>query len=152
MTLICSIPKPIDLLGHVELNIQVRTGEESIPIRPVLPFGRTRDVRGKGREISIILPTRPVSHSPILLYVHAVLDECFWQGTSHVAYDPMEDYAYFTTTSSSSRKQQEGANAKAERLESEVQRLKEQLGKARSINDAMWESLVQSKAGKAKPE
>ena len=33
--------------------------------------------------------------------------------------------------------------AKVSELESEVSRLKEQLGKAKGINDAMWEKFVQ---------
>jgi pre-rRNA-processing protein IPI3 len=37
-----------------------------------------------------------------------------------------------------------------DRLESEVRNLREQLGKAKSINDAMWETMLQNAVAETK--
>jgi len=127
VTYIRSIPKPVDLVGHVELSLQGQ--EDAIPpVRPVMPFGRTRDLKGKGREVSLLLPLRP--------------------SACQITYDPLEDYAYFS--SPSVNQSSEGAEVKIDRLESEVRKLREQLGKAKSINDAMWESMLQNAVAETK--
>lgn len=61
VTFLSTLSKPVDLVGHVQLSVNGRPHEESIPVRPVLPFARARDTKGKGREVSMVLPNRPVS-------------------------------------------------------------------------------------------
>ena len=55
----------------------------------------------------------------------------------------LEDYAFFVHGRDT---ESEGApsskNARVEELEVEVAKLKEQLGKAKAINDTMWQSVV----------
>ena len=55
----------------------------------------------------------------------------------------LEDYAFFVHGRNG---ESEGApastNARVEELEVEVAKLKEQLGKAKAINDTMWQSVV----------
>lgn len=54
----------------------------------------------------------------------------------------MKDYAFFvqpTTTESSGV----SLRSRVTELENEVGRLREQLGKAKGVNDVMWETVVQ---------
>lgn len=55
----------------------------------------------------------------------------------------LEDYAFFVYGRNA---QLEGAppstNVKVQELEEEITKLKEQLGKAKAINDTMWQSVV----------
>jgi pre-rRNA-processing protein IPI3 len=46
----------------------------------------------------------------------------------------------------------EDPEARANRLEVEVAKLKDMLDKAKSINDAMWENLVQQTAAQARSQ
>jgi pre-rRNA-processing protein IPI3 len=65
VTFLNTLSKPVDLVGHVQLSVNGRPHEESIPVRPVLPFARARDTKGKGREVSMVLPNRPVSRKDV---------------------------------------------------------------------------------------
>lgn len=56
----------------------------------------------------------------------------------------LEDYAFFVYgRSAGSEGGPPSTNARVQELEVEVTKLKEQLGKAKSINDTMWQSIVQ---------
>jgi hypothetical protein len=52
--------KPIDLVGHVSLNLRVNGTtdmKDIIPVRPILPFQRTRDAKLRDtHEVTIMLP------------------------------------------------------------------------------------------------
>lgn len=48
VTFLRSILKPIDLVGHVSLSLHVNgatDAKDAIPVRPVLPFQRTKDAK-----------------------------------------------------------------------------------------------------------
>lgn len=56
-----AFPKPPDLVGNIQLAvISGANKEETIPIRPIQPFARTREPKGKLREVSMFLPRRAV--------------------------------------------------------------------------------------------
>ncbi|CAG7851713.1 SubName: Full=Related to WD-repeat protein crb3 {ECO:0000313/EMBL:CCA68749.1} [Serendipita indica DSM 11827] len=76
VTFLTTVPKPIDLIGHVQLYMDHQNQGESMSVRPVMPFGRVREVKGAGREVSLILPPRP--------------------NLFDVSYDPAQDAAYFS--------------------------------------------------------
>jgi len=54
--------KPIDLVGHVNLRMNVSAASdarESIPVKPVVPFQRMRDAKTHDlHEVSLLLPTQ----------------------------------------------------------------------------------------------
>ena len=68
ITFLRSILKPIDLVGHISLNLHVNGATDAkdvIPVRPVLPFQRTKDAKLRNtHEVTVMLPAaRSVSDS-----------------------------------------------------------------------------------------
>lgn len=152
VTFLCALAKPPDLIGNAQLSLNGNQGEEATPVRPVMPFGRARDVKGKGREVSIVLPYQPVRISRFK--AKPILITGIVQNNRRIVYNPMEDYTVLSSQrnmSTTDRDQkQHNSEARIEQLASEVEDLKRQLDKARSINDAMWENLVQATLVKSK--
>jgi pre-rRNA-processing protein IPI3 len=70
----------------------------------------------------------------------------FFQSTPANAYDREEmlrDHAFFTKpTAVDSGAGAVASTARVQELEDEVARLREQLSKAKGVNDAMWETVV----------
>ena len=61
-----AFPKPPDLVGHIQLAaLSGASKEEAIPVRPIQPFARTRDPKGKLREVPVFLPRKSVG-SPVV--------------------------------------------------------------------------------------
>jgi len=60
ITFLRSILKPIDLVGHVSLNLHVNGATDAkdvIPVRPILPFQRIKDAKLRdAHEVTIVLP------------------------------------------------------------------------------------------------
>lgn len=54
----------------------------------------------------------------------------------------LRDQAYFLNPNTPSEGGAAGGDAKAQQLEEEVQRLRAELGKAKAMNDDMWERVV----------
>ena len=83
ITFLRSILKPVDLVGHVSLNLHVSgvtDAKDVIPVRPVLPFQRIKDVKLRDtHEVTIMLAAvrnvsearSSVSRSHRILYVAA---------------------------------------------------------------------------------
>lgn len=62
-----AFPKPPDLVGHIQLAVlSGASKEEAIPVRPIQPFARIRELKGKPREVSMFLPRKSV-RSPVVL-------------------------------------------------------------------------------------
>ncbi|KAF4610801.1 hypothetical protein D9613_006895 [Agrocybe pediades] len=126
--------KPVDLVGHTSLEYRSGGASETrdvIPVKPILPFQRMKDAKTRdNREISTILRRS---------------DDFFLDEDS--AYTPEEfgrDYAYFVQPHAEKTSDADPASLKAKitDLEAEVQSLREQLGKAKGVNDAMWDTVV----------
>ena len=67
ITFLRSILKPIDLVGHVSLNLHVNGATDAkdvLPARPILPFQRIKDAKLRdAHEVTIMLPgVRSVSN------------------------------------------------------------------------------------------
>ena len=61
-----AFPKPPDLVGHIQLAVlSGASKEEAIPVRPIQPFARTREPKGKLREVPVFLPRQSVGSSVI---------------------------------------------------------------------------------------
>ncbi|KAG1876566.1 WD40-repeat-containing domain protein [Suillus subalutaceus] len=124
--------KPPDLVGHISLSLGLGSSADAkdiIPMRPVVPFHRIKDSKlREAHEVTMMLP---------------VQDET--PGGIPSAYDYPEadfqrDYAFFVQPNAISTS--EASSARVASLEAEVENLREQLWKAKGINDVMWETAV----------
>lgn len=138
--------KPVDLIGHVSLSLNVGNtldAKDFMPVRPVMPFQRMKDAKIRDvHEVTMMLPVQDmVRVSVVLTQVVAdrLLQTSFSQDYSED--ELLKDYAFFvqpTTTDSSGI----SLRSRVTELENEVGRLREQLGKAKGVNDVMWETVV----------
>ncbi|KAF9531734.1 WD40 repeat-like protein [Crepidotus variabilis] len=134
--------KPPDLIGHISLEIQIGSDtKDVIPVKPIVPFQRTRDVKSReAHEIAVMLPYyKKISKRDTLDYG---LDEMLRDHSFFI--QPLED-----TLNGSGHVDPLSLKLRVSELESEVERLKEQLGKAKGVNDAMWDTVVQKLVGQA---
>ena len=150
ITHLATMLRPPDLVGHVSLSLGVGGGDakEGIPVRPVAPFQRIRD--GKAREaheVSLLLPQIEVCLGGVY---DASREVDFGLQTSTTAFfgysreDLIKDHTYFVKPSGAGPEANGmSLQTRVTELESEVARLREQLGKAKGINDVMWETVVQ---------
>lgn len=148
ITFLRSILKPIDLVGHVSLNLHINGATDAkdiIPIRPILPFQRIKAAELRDtHEVTIMLPAvRNVSDLGSSmsrgLMVHCMQPH----DLEYSEQELLEDYAYFVHgRNADSEGAPASTNTRVEELEVEVAKLKEQLGKAKAINDTMWQSVV----------
>ncbi|KAK7445391.1 Pre-rRNA-processing protein ipi3 [Stygiomarasmius scandens] len=133
--------KPIDLVGHVNLRMNVGAASdarESIPVKPVVPFQRMRDAKTRDlHEVSLLLPTQ-----------NEVNEEPEWYSKDSF----LRDHAYFCQPLSSTERGNDTSTLqmRISDLEAEVGQLREQLGQAKGINNAMWETVVQKVVGQGK--
>jgi len=148
ITFLRSILKPIDLVGHVSLNLHVNGATDAkdvIPVRPILPFQRIKDAKLRDtHEVTIMLPAvRSVSNLDSSMSRDLIVFCVQPHDLEYSEQELLEDYAFFVHGRSG---ESEGApastNARVEELEVEVAKLKEQLGKAKAINDTMWQGVV----------
>ncbi|KDQ26996.1 hypothetical protein PLEOSDRAFT_1077773 [Pleurotus ostreatus PC15] len=116
--------KPLDLIGAASIN-DIR---DVVPVKPVSPFQRTRDAKARNaHEASILLPTHDLTpQSGPLEYTHEEL---------------LRDHAFFVQPTTPSSVPGVPVQKVAD-LEAEIKLLKEQLGKAKHINDTMWDTVV----------
>ncbi|TBU49181.1 WD40 repeat-like protein [Dichomitus squalens] len=133
ITYLATMLRPPDLIGHVSLSLTASgagDAKESIPARPVAPFQRIRDAKTReAHEVSLFLPQVQATTSTSFGYPRQEL---------------IKDHAYFVKPSAVGPEATGvSLQTRVTELEGEVARLKEQLGKARGINDVMWETVVQ---------
>jgi pre-rRNA-processing protein IPI3 len=148
ITFLRSILKPIDLVGHVSLNLHVNGATDAkdvIPVRPILPFQRTRDAKLRDtHEVAIMLPTvRSVSSVGSSMSRDLIMFCSQSYGLEYSEQELLEDYTFFVHgQNAESAGAAPSTSARVEELEGEVAKLREQLGKAKAINDTMWQSVV----------
>ncbi|EIN06106.1 WD40 repeat-like protein [Punctularia strigosozonata HHB-11173 SS5] len=138
ITHIQTMLRPADLIGHVSLDIDPKAsqGAEIVP-RVVAPFQRTKDAKARERhEVSMILPPS--------------MNE--WCSSEEL----LRDQAFFLQPQSQD-KSLTGAvgasdSARVTELEEEVRRLKGDLGKAKALNDEMWDKVVKKVVKQAKEQ
>ncbi|EPQ56441.1 WD40 repeat-like protein [Gloeophyllum trabeum ATCC 11539] len=143
ITHLSTMIRPPDLVGHVNIQLGLSSGVgvsgaagqgEVISLRSVVPFDRTRDPRKReAREVGIILPVQ--GDVPYIDPAEYPEDELF------------RDHAYFTQQMVPAASGANGVGAvslqsRVAELETEVQKLRDQLGKAKNVNDVMWETVV----------
>ncbi|KAF8909331.1 WD40-repeat-containing domain protein [Gymnopilus junonius] len=137
--------KPPDLIGHTDLEF--RAGSTSdvkdfIPLKPVTPFQRMRDLKARdAHEISALLPIRKIAS--------AYVDEA----SAYSEAELLRDHSFFVQAQASPQNGHiDPASLKSQvtALESEVENLRKQLSKAKGINDAMWDTMVNKLVGQEK--
>lgn len=69
ITYLASLLKPVDLIGHVSLNIgSTRGGIDTIPVKPVSSFQRMSDAKYRdSHEVSVLLPVHDTVGSPCVV-------------------------------------------------------------------------------------
>ncbi|KAG5647909.1 hypothetical protein DXG03_007833 [Asterophora parasitica] len=141
VTHLATMLKPLDLIGHVNLTLTAgSTGDakDVIPVKPVSPFQRMRDPKTReAHDVSVLLPAQRTTYSDDLYADDELL----------------RDHAFFVQPSSAtaaSGTDKLTLKSKIDDLEAEVTRLREQLGKAKSVNDVMWDTVVQRTLGQDK--
>ncbi|KAJ3475698.1 hypothetical protein NLI96_g11667 [Meripilus lineatus] len=133
ITYISTMLKPPDLVGHISLNLNgggATDPRDTIPVRPVVAFQRMRDPKAReAHEVAMMLPIPP-SKPPTSFFSYS-MDEL------------VRDQVTFVQPSSS-QSEPSGASLQTRvgELEAEVTKLREQLVKAKTINDTMWETVV----------
>jgi len=136
ITHLSTMMRPPDLVGHVSLQIGISNGSRNVgqgdvmSLRSVVPFDRTRDPRKREtREVGMILPIQD--------------DSSYIDPGEYPDDELFRDQAYFTQQMVPTAN---GVNvsmqSRVAELEAEVLKLRDQLGKVKSMNDVMWETVV----------
>ncbi|KAG6890965.1 hypothetical protein C0992_011724 [Termitomyces sp. T32_za158] len=135
ITHLVTMLKPPDLIGHINLNLSVGSAADAkdiIPVKHVSSFQRMRDPKTReAHDVAILLPPQKM-----------LLEDDWSYGNDEF----LRDYAFFVQPSSVAATRGTDnltLKSKVEDLEMEVARLREQLGKAKSINNLMWDTMVQ---------
>ncbi|KAJ7173763.1 WD40 repeat-like protein [Mycena filopes] len=130
ITHLATMLKPPDLIGHVSLSMHAGPSSESIPVRPVAPFQRMRDAKTRdAHDITMLLPVQDNVYED--------------EGSIYSAEALLRDHDFFVQPAASGAQDAVSLQSKVNELETEVARLREQLGKAKGVNDVMWETVVQ---------
>ncbi|KAJ7089699.1 WD40 repeat-like protein, partial [Mycena belliarum] len=140
ITHLATMLKPPDLIGHVSLSLHANpsSSTDSIPVKPVAPFQRMRDTKSReAHEITMILPVQDNVYED--------------EGSFYTADALLRDHDFFVQPAVASAGQDAvSLQSRVNELETEVARLREQLGKAKGVNDVMWETVVQKVVGQGK--
>jgi len=131
--------KPPDLVGHVSLSTHAGASSalDLIPVRHVAPFQRMRDTKSREmHDVALMLP------------VHDTIYED--EGSIYASEALLRDHEFFVQPVASTGQDAVSLESKVNELETEVSRLREQLGTAKGLNDAMWGTVVQKIIGKEK--
>ncbi|KAG6817549.1 hypothetical protein H0H87_007517 [Tephrocybe sp. NHM501043] len=144
ITYLATLLKPPDLIGHINLSLSVGSAADTkdiIPIKHVSPFQRMRDLKTReAHDVGLLLPSQKSVQKDEWSYGMDELlrDHAFFVQPSEVAATPGTDNLTL--------------KSKVEGLEAEVARLREQLGKAKTVNNVMWDTVVQKTLRQEKAE
>ncbi|KAF8587848.1 WD40 repeat-like protein [Ramaria rubella] len=124
VTSLATFLKPPDLFGHVSLGDGGAAARDTDPVRPIASFQRTRDASAReNHEVIMMLPV-PKAFSP-------AMEEL------------LKEHRYFVQGIDATTSNGISLQSRVSELEAEVAGLREQLGSAKGLNDAMWENVVQ---------
>lgn len=132
VTHVCSFLKPLDLVGQMTIGGPSTT--DSIPVRPISSFHRIRDQASRdAHEVPVMLPIP--SETPVL---RGALPP----------YDFLADHRFFMgQQSETGATSTQSLQSRIAELEGELASMKQNLTKAKGLNDAMWETVVSSVLG-----
>ncbi|TCD67587.1 Pre-rRNA-processing protein ipi3 [Steccherinum ochraceum] len=125
--------KPPDLVGHVSLSLGAGASadaKDSVPVRPVAAFQRMQDPKAReAHEVARQLPVQLTRSGETFI--------------SYSTEEMLRDHAVFIKPDTpSSQDSGVSLHVRVNELETEVAKLRQQLGKAKGINDAMWDAMV----------
>ncbi|KIY53401.1 WD40 repeat-like protein [Fistulina hepatica ATCC 64428] len=125
VTHVATMMRPPDLIGHVSLSLGAGDGKDTVSVRPVAIFQRTRDVKARAaHEVPMLLPP------------------CYRDSSLYEDEELLRDHAFFVQRKSAGA-HADVLQARVSDLEADVALLRDQLGRAKNINDVMWENVVQ---------
>ncbi|KAJ7636093.1 WD40 repeat-like protein [Mycena polygramma] len=137
ITHLATMLKPPDLIGHVNLSINAGQSSNATPVRHIAPFQRMRDAKSReAHDITMILPVQDNVYED--------------EGSIYTADALLREHDFFVQPAGSAGPDAVSLQSKVNELETEVARLREQLGKAKGVNDIMWETVVQKVVGQGK--
>ncbi|KAL5492469.1 IPI3 [Sanghuangporus weigelae] len=130
--------KPPDLIGHINLGLNVggvTSVKDVMPTKPIAAFQRIRDSKAReSHEVPMILPSQnePCIDPTIYSTDELLRDQALFLQP----YTPQD-------ASGDTQLSNQAQQTRLSELENEVQRLRTQLTKAKNVNDAMWEVVAQ---------
>jgi pre-rRNA-processing protein IPI3 len=132
ITQLSTMLKPPDLIGHVSLTINVSSRidmKDVLPLKVVAPFQRMRDPKIREKhDVGMMLPVQDATFSDLSIYP---------------ADELVRDHMYFVQPTSDTQSSNSSLQSRVTTLESEITELREQLSRAKGVNDAIWENVVQ---------
>ncbi|KAJ7113691.1 WD40 repeat-like protein [Mycena crocata] len=131
--------KPPDLIGHVSLSMHAghSTIADTIPVKHVAPFQRMRDAKSReAHDVTMMLPVQDNVYED--------------EGSIYTPEALLRDHDFFVQPAAPAGQDAVSLQSKVNELEAEVARLREHLGKAKGLNDVMWETVVQKVVGQGK--
>ncbi|KAL9713631.1 Pre-rRNA-processing protein ipi3 [Leucoagaricus gongylophorus] len=140
ITYLTSLFKPPDLIGHISLDLKVGNlsdAKDALPAKPVQPFQKMKDIKARdAHEVHMLLYAKRNPYQD--------------DATEYSQSEFLRDRASFAEALASqtsgvpiSGVESTVVKHRVSELEAEITQLKEQLGKAKAINDGMWDSVVQ---------
>ncbi|OCB86366.1 pre-rRNA-processing protein IPI3 [Sanghuangporus baumii] len=135
--------KPADLIGHINLGLNVggiTSVKDVMPTKPIAAFQRIRDNKAREtHEVPMILPSQNerFDFQPYIDRTIYSTDELLRDQALFLQSETPQDASGNTQLS------HQAQQTRLSELESEVQRLRTQLTKAKNVNDAMWEVVAQ---------
>ncbi|TFK18988.1 pre-rRNA-processing protein IPI3 [Coprinopsis marcescibilis] len=133
---ITTMMKPPDLIGHVNLDFRVGSSadlKDTIPVKPIVAFNRVRDAKARDAH-EVLIMTKNRTSNPI--------DYCnFYESDEFLA--EHSSFVQPIMSPESSKSSVASLQTRIQDLEAETERLRKQLGQAKGVNDAMWDTVVQ---------
>lgn len=137
--------KPQDLMGHATLSMGTGGAksekDNTVPIRSITAFSRTRDPKTREAHEVLILPPSSVQQAPHMK-----------RAVGYTPDDFLDDYRFFTNPSLSSNANATSTNqaapagpaaaARITALEGELASVKAQLARAKALNTSIYESAL----------
>ncbi|KAF6761524.1 pre-rRNA-processing protein IPI3 [Ephemerocybe angulata] len=137
--------KPPDLSGHISIDFKVGASadlKDTIPVKSVVPFQRTRDAKAREAHEVLVLLKDTTSPPPDF-------------GNFYGGDEFLKEHAFFVQPVANDVPTEVNSvslQSRVHDLENEVEQLRSQLGKAKGVNDTMWDTVVKRLVDQGKPK
>lgn len=140
-----TIIKPGDLIGHISLEMKAGVDARDIlPVKPVAPFQRIRDSKAReAHEVTLMWsPSKANTYSFDLLSLTDRV-QSYQDALDYPLEELIRDHTTFVEPLGNEGSDAMSLKSRVSELESEMEVLREQLCKAKGVNDSMWDTVVQ---------